>query len=106
MSNGNYALNFAGTNLSTGSEEDITGAVTADGAGALSGTLDINNAGSLFQGAALASSSYTTGSDGRGSFIFNSNAGSFNMQSYQVSPNTVLFLDIDQGRVMTGVMQK
>jgi len=105
-SNGNYALNLTGTNLSTGSEEDITGAVTADGAGALSGTLDINNAGSLFQGAALASSSYTTGSDGRGSFIFNSNAASFNMQSYQVSPNTVLFLDIDQGRVMTGVMQK
>jgi hypothetical protein len=104
--NGNYALNFSGTNLSTGSEEDVTGVAAADGAGALTGTLDINNSGSLFQGAPLSSSSYTTGTDGRGSFIFNSSAATFNMQSYQVSPNTLLFLDIDQGRVLTGIMQK
>jgi hypothetical protein len=103
---GDYALSFTGTNLSTGSEEDLTGIVTVDGAGGLSGTLDINNAGNLFQGAALNSSSYTTGPDGRGSFVFGSSAATFNMQSYQVSPNTVLFLDIDQGRVLTGVMQK
>lgn len=103
---GNYALNFTGTNLSTGLEEDITGSLTADGAGGLSGTLDINNAGSLFQAVGLSSSTYSTGADGRGSFSLGSAAANFNLQSYQVDANTVLFLDIDQGRVLTGIAQK
>src|SRR5215813_2804582 len=104
--NGTYALNFTGTNLSSGLEEDLAGSLTADGAGNLTGTLDINNAGSLFQGVPVASSTYTTTSNGRGSAAIVTSPASFSLQTYQVSPNTVLFLDIDQGRVLTGVMQK
>jgi hypothetical protein len=103
---GNFALNFTGTNLSTGLEEDLAGTLTADGAGNLTGTLDINNAGSLFQGLPLASSTYTMSANGRGSAAIMTSPATFNLQTYQVSPNIVLFLDIDQGRVLTGVMQK
>ncbi len=103
---GNFALNFTGTNLSSGLEEDVTGALTADGAGNLSGSLDINNAGSLFQGVALGSSTYTMSSNGRGSAAMVTSPALLSLQTYQVNPNTVLFLDIHQGRVLTGVMQK
>jgi len=44
--------------------------------------------------------------NGRGSAAIVTSPATFNLQTYQVSPNTVLFLDIDQGRVLTGVMQK
>ena len=104
--NGTFALNFAGTNLSSGLEEDLTGSLTADGAGNLTGALDINNGGSLFQNVPIASSTYTTSSNGRGSAAIVTSPATFNLQTYQVSPNTVLFLDIDQGRVLTGIMQK
>jgi hypothetical protein len=103
---GTFALNFTGTNLSSGLEEDLTGTLTADGAGNLTGTLDINNAGSLFQGVQITSSTYTMSTNGRGSAAIVTTPATFNLQTYQISPNTVLFLDIDQGRVLTGVMQK
>ena len=103
---GDFALNLTGTNLSTGLEEDLAGSLTADGAGNLTGTLDINNAGSLFQGVPLVSSTYTMAANGRGAAAIVTSPATVNLQTYQVSPNTVLFLDIDQGRVLTGVMQK
>src|SRR5262249_8293352 len=57
---GSFAANFAGTNLvSTGGEEDIAGIVNSDGAGNLSGTLDVNNSGILTQGTSLSNGSYT-----------------------------------------------
>ena len=104
--NGSFALNFTGTNLSSGLEEDLAGTLTADGAGTLTGALDINNAGSLFQGVPIASGTYTTASNGRGSAAIVTSPATFNLQTYHVNPNTVLFLDVDQGRVLTGVMQK
>jgi hypothetical protein len=103
---GRYALNFSGTNLSSFGEEDITGQLIADGTGGLSGTLDINNLGSIFQGLGISSSTYTMDSDGRGFATINASAGSFSMQTYQANPNTVLFQDVDNNRVVTGVMQK
>jgi hypothetical protein len=104
--NGAFALNFTGTNLSSGLEEDLTGTLSADGAGNLTGALDINNAGSLFQNVPITSSTYTTSGNGRGSAAIVTSPATFNLQTYQVSPNTILFLDIDQGRVLTGVLQK
>jgi hypothetical protein len=104
--NGTFALNLTGTNLSSGLEEDLTGTLAADGKGNLTGALDINNSGSLFQGVQITSSTYTMSTNGRGSAAIVTSPATFNLQTYQVSPNTVLFLDIDQGRVLTGVMQK
>jgi hypothetical protein len=103
---GRYAVNFSGTNLSSFGEEDITGQLVADGTGNLSGTLDINNLGSIFQGVGISSSTYSMNSDGRGFATINASVGSFSMQTYQANPNTVFFQDVDNNRVVTGVIQK
>ncbi len=108
--NGNYALNFSGVNLGstfTGpGEEDISGQLIGDGAGNLSGVLDINNAGSIFQGLPLSASTYTMTATGRGTASLNTQTGTFAMQTYQIDANTLLFLDVDNNRVMTGIAEK
>jgi hypothetical protein len=104
---GAFAANLAGTNLiSTGGEEDITGPITSDGAGHLTGTLDVNNSGVLSQGLGLSGGAYTMSSIGRGTLQFNLSSSSFALQAYQVDANTVLLLEVDGNRVMTGLMQK
>jgi hypothetical protein len=104
---GSFAANLAGTNLvSTGSEEDITGQITSDAAGHLTGTLDVNNSGGISQSLGLSGGSYATSSIGRGTLQFNLSSSTFAMQTYQVDANTVLLLEVDGNRVMTGIMQK
>ncbi|HVO59947.1 MAG TPA: hypothetical protein VMT53_03380 [Terriglobales bacterium] len=103
--NGNYAVSFSGTNLGAG-EEDISGQLTSDGAGNLSGVLDINSSGSIFQGTQLSGSTYTMTSTGRGTASLNTGTGTFALQTYQIDPGTVLFLDLDDNRVMTGIAEK
>ncbi|MGZ6316687.1 MAG: hypothetical protein ACXWNQ_05455 [Anaerolineales bacterium] len=80
---GNYGVNFSGTNLgsnfSNAGEEDISGQLTSDGAGILSGLLDINNSGSIFQGVQLSGSTYTMTSTGRGTASLNTATGTFAM---------------------------
>jgi hypothetical protein len=108
---GNFALNWTGTlnpnGFSNPSEEDIVGQLSADGNGTLAGTLDVNSFGNnIIQGLPVAGSTYTMTGDGRGTASVNTSAASFNMQTYQADPNTVLFLDIDTTRVLVGLMQK
>jgi hypothetical protein len=103
---GNFALNLSGTNLSGLSEEDIGGVFSANGAGGLTGTLDINNSGSLLQGVALRNSNYTMAVNGRGAANLNSSPANFAVQIYQVDANTALFLETDNRRVITGIIQK
>jgi len=103
---GKFALNFAGTNLNTVAEEDIAGQIAADGAGNLTGSLDINNSGNIFQGVGLGTASYTMPSNGRGTANISSSLATFSLNTYQVDANTVLFLEVDQTRVLTGIMQK
>jgi len=107
---GNYAINFSGTNLGSNlsgpTEEDISGQLSGDGAGNLTGVLDINNFGAIFQGLSLSSSSYTMVPTGRGSASVNTATGTFAMQTYQIDPNTVLFLDADTNHVMVGIGEK
>ena len=107
---GNYAVNFSGTNLGGGFtgavEEDISGQLIGDGAGNLSGVLDINNFGSIFQGLPLTASTYTMNTSGQGSASMNTGSGTFAMRTYQIDANTVLFLDVDNNRIMTGIGQK
>lgn len=106
---GTFAVNFAGTlnPSSAPSEEDITGQLSANGGGGLSGTLDINNGqGGLFSGLALTTSSYAMNPNGYGGAAINTSLTNFNMQMYQIDANDALFLDIDGTRVLTGIMAK
>lgn len=103
---GNYAINFTGSNFSTGFEEDITGVLSANGSGGLSGTLDINTLLSTTQGLPLTTSDYAIDSGGLGTVTINTSAATFNMQAYQIDANTILVLDADTNRVLLGVMQK
>jgi hypothetical protein len=93
---GDYAVNFTGTNFSTGFEEDITGVLAADGSGGLSGTLDINTLLSTTQGLPLTASDYAVDSGGLGTLTINTSNATFNMQAYQVDANTILLLDAVQ----------
>ena len=88
------------------SEEDIVGQLTADGAGNLGGTLDVNSFANIIQGLPVSSSSYSMTGNGRGAASINTQAATFNMQLYQVDANNVLFLDADPTRVLVGLMQK
>jgi hypothetical protein len=103
---GNYAVNFTGTNLGSGGEEDISGQLSPDGAGALTGILDINNSGSIFASDALSSGTYSMPASGRGTFSFTTGTGTFSMQTYQIDRSTLLFLDMDTNRVVVGIGQK
>ncbi len=109
---GSYALNWTGTLdpvpsfSSSPSEEDIIGQVTADGAGNLGGTLDVNSIANILQGLSVSGSTYTMTGNGRGTATINTQAAGFNMQVYQVDANNLLFLDTDPQRVLVGVMQK
>jgi hypothetical protein len=103
---GNYAVNFTGTNFSTGFEEDVAGVLSANGSGGLSGTLDINTLVSTIQGLPLTASDYALDSGGLGTVTINTSSGTFNMLAYQIDANTLLLLDADTNRVMLGIMQK
>jgi hypothetical protein len=103
---GSYAINFTGTNLSNGFEEDITGVLSPNGSGGLSGTLDINTLLSTTQGLPLTTSNYAIDSGGLGTITINTSLATFNMQAYQIDANTILLLDADSNRVLVGVMQK
>jgi len=108
---GSFAANFTGILSSGGGtreEEDITGQLRADGAGNLTGTLDINTLATRTQGVSLSASTYTMPADGqgRGTATVNIPGATFTMQTYQIDANTVLFLDIDSFRILVGIMQK
>jgi hypothetical protein len=95
-----------GSTFTSAGEEDISGQLISDGAGNLSGLLDINNSGSIFQGVALSASTYSMTATGRGTASINAGTGTFAMQTYQIDANTVLFLDVDNNRIMTGIAEK
>ena len=107
---GNYAARFNGTDfISNKGQEDITGRLVPNGGSAIAGTLDINDAGVTSTAAGLQVSSYSVGSNGRGSATMQTNASIFSSASfnlYVVDSSTVLFLESDGNRVLTGVMQK
>ena len=105
---GPFAVNFTGVLSSANgtTEEDITGQVNADGSRNLTGILDISTLATRTQGTSLSASTYTVGTDGRGTATINIPGATFNMQTYQIDANTVLFLDVDSFRILVGVMQK
>jgi hypothetical protein len=107
---GSFALNLSGVGLNDGGEQDIEGQVTTASAGAVTGTVDINdvaNSGNLVSGEPLTSASAITpvGIDGRGNPLTLANKFETNVLSYYVvDGNTVLLVEMDPLRVMTGTM--
>ena len=97
---GSFALNFTGV-TNTG-EEDGVGHSSADGAGHLTGTLDVNNSGSLFSAIPLSNSTYSLSANGRGTAAFQTAPGTFNMALYSINSSSAFFLDVDSSRVLVG----
>jgi hypothetical protein len=75
-----------------------------DGAGKLSGALDVNNVGSLASSLALAGN-YSMASSGRGTLQFLSSAGTQAFVIYAVSNTRLLFIEIDPSLVGVGVFE-
>ncbi len=102
-----YALRLTGRDLSSG-EEDISGLLQPNGGAALSGTLDINDGGTIGTGAAVTNSQYQVAPLGRGNPV-TVNAGALTnatLTLYVIDTGDVLFMETDGDRVLTGIMQK
>ena len=101
---GNYALALAGQNAAI-QKEDIAGQLTANGAGNVtSGSLDINNFGTLLTGQTIIGT-YTSvvASSGRTTMLFNPTR---NLVLYFVSPTQVYALDTDTTGAAIGSLYK
>jgi len=108
---GNFAMNLAGVVLGGGNGgQDIDGQLTTGNSGALTGTVDINdaaNSGNLVSGEPLTSASTiaTVGINGRGNPLTIANKFETNTLSYFViDENTALLLEMDGNRVLTGTL--
>ena len=108
---GSFALNWNGTffGVTTLEEEDISGQLTGNSSGALTGTLDISVFGNLTNPNAPTTGTVSIQSSGRGTL--NAQAGglfpaSFAHNVYAVDNNTSLVLDTDSTRVLVGVMKR
>lgn len=98
---GTYGLSFtAATNV----ELDATASLKSDGAGHLTGIVDINNGGTLSTGTTL-TGNYSLGGDGRGPFNFSTGLGAQNMAVYAVNGNRALFIEVDASAVAAGEIQ-
>jgi hypothetical protein len=103
---GSFAVNFNGVVLNTGLEEDIAGQVAGDQGGRVGGALDINN--SLSTSTASTDGTFSVSQNGRGNLNLSVpfvNAV-FDLNTYTVDSNTTLILDVDNSRVLVGVMQR
>jgi hypothetical protein len=108
---GSFALNLAGVALSGGNGgQDMDGQITTGNSGALTGTVDINdaaNSGNLVSGEPLTSASTiaTVGINGRGNPLTLTNKFETNTLAYYVvDENTALLVEMDGNRVMTGML--
>ncbi len=105
---GSFALNLTGVAVSSGGEQDVAGQFTTGTAGALTGTLDVNNAantGGVVSSVALNSSSTitTVGANGRGNPLsLFTKFPTFALSYYVIDQNTALLLEMDGSRVMVG----
>jgi hypothetical protein len=104
---GSFALNLTGV-ASTGGEQDIAGQFTTGANGALTGTLDVNNAantGAVVSSVPLNTGSIitTVGSNGRGNpLTLATKFPKFILSYYVIDQNTALLLEMDGSRVTVG----
>jgi putative surface-exposed virulence protein len=98
---GNYAMNFTG--VSAAGALDAVSQFNANGSGALSGIIDINNFGSLSTGTSI-TGNYSVSADGRGPLTFITGLGQQNMAIYVVDSTHAIFIDLDSTTVTLGEM--
>ncbi len=109
---GNFAFNMTGignSRLIKSFEQDLTGQVIlSPNSTNVSGTIDLNNAGTSTSPIVTSSSTWNTpATNGRGvAQIKTANGAVFNVPYYLVSGNTALLLDIDANRIAAGILQK
>jgi hypothetical protein len=96
---GNYAMNFTG--VSTSGSLDALAEFNANGTGALSGIIDINNFGSLSTGTSL-TGSYSVAANGRGPLTFITALAQQNLAIYTIDSTRALFVDLDTNIVTVG----
>jgi hypothetical protein len=105
---GSFALNLTGVAVSTGGEQDVAGQFTTGTGGAVTGTLDVNNAantGAVTSSVPINTGSVitTVGSNGRGNPLsLFTKFPTFNLSYYVIDQNTALLLEMDGSRVMVG----
>ena len=100
---GDYGFNLTG--VGSGGEIDSIAKVSAGGNGTLSGAVDFNIVGTLFQGLAL-NGTYTLAGNGRGTATLRSSSGTQTLIVYAVSSNRLLFIEVDSNLVATGELDQ
>lgn len=109
---GSFALNFSGlTNASGFPEQDVAGQIAANSTtNVFSGSISVNSAGTVSLGVPLISGSNTTSpaGSGRGTATVKTNLGSatYPLAYYTVDGNTILVLETDGVRIMTGTLAR
>ena len=113
---GDYALNFSGTDFSPLGEMDIVGHAVPNGGGSIGANgdskVDVSANGTLAS-AALLSGSYSCdvqcSSSGRGSATLQTNSATFSsggFNFYVADTGDLLFLETDSNRVLVGIAQR
>ena len=108
---GSYAVNFTGVGNKSGTEQDVVAQAGISGT-SISGTMDINNFEVNGQQLGLnilsnKSTIASADSNGRGTATFTAaNGASFVDAYYVVDTNTVIIIETDSQRVMTGLWLK
>ena len=108
---GNFALSATGMTVGSPAEVDMVGQWLPNGGAAFTGVLDVNDNGSPSHGApnSLSGSYPIIGGNGRapsGSMQASNFQPSATVNFYVVDANTVLFVELDSNRVLTGIVQK
>jgi len=106
---GAFALNLTGiVNSSGGYEQDVAGQMTVPASSSPTGNLFINSSGQLAEGTPLGSGSTVgaPGPTGRGTASIASHLATYPVLYYSVDGNTVLVMESDGSRTMTGVLSR
>ena len=106
---GTYSSALAGADFVNPGEMDITGLLTPNGGSAISGSLDVNDAGTIARGVTLQGSYVSTAPAGRKSGSWTTGNGVFSQGQfvyYVVDSKHALVLELDSNRVLAGIMEK
>ncbi len=93
----------------TSGQYGVAGLAMPNGGGAMAGTLDINDFGTVSAGVAMNGSYRLTAANGRGTASMQTSVAGFRTPGfglYVVDPGKVLFLASDPAQVLTGVAQQ
>lgn len=106
-----YSGTLAGTDFinAAGGEEDAVGLFAPNGGSALTGTLDLNDGGTVFRNAVLSGSYLTSATAGRltGSVTTSaSGLASGQFVFYVIDGNRALVMESDSSRILVGQMEK